>query len=147
MNRTPNGTPRVLKAPPHRWNGSETVENGKNNSVKKLETVGDDRHSSNTFSPIDTYHTADSQSRKSTRLTARPMWYAQRGLVKTETPQRGLPCTAHPLPKSIRRWLDQKARTRSIDTYMIHNRTSEPLTHHTHNKTATGTTIQHTARE
>ena len=29
---------------------------------------------------------------------------------------------------------------------MIHNRTSEPLTHLTHNKTATGTTIQHTRR-
>ena len=40
--------------------GSGSIENGKNNSVKILETVGDDRHSSNTFMLIDTIRTHQS---------------------------------------------------------------------------------------
>ena len=48
--------------------GSGSIENGKNNSVKILETVGDDRHSSNTFMLIDTIRTHQSILNQSTSI-------------------------------------------------------------------------------
>jgi len=48
--------------------GSGSIENGKNNSVKILETVGDDRHSSNTFMLIDTIRTHQSILHQSTSI-------------------------------------------------------------------------------
>ena len=80
--------------------GSGSIENGKNNSVKILETVGDDRHSSNTFMLIDTIRTHQSILNQSTSIPFNPpnIKGSQRALSNAHSeaypdahsPQRGL---------------------------------------------------------
>ena len=80
LDRTPNGVVRVGDRPHTVENGPATVENGKNIIKKISKQGGDDRHSSNTFSPTDTMLTSD-QFRTAT-LT---------NLPKPKGSQRGLP--------------------------------------------------------
>ena len=82
---------------------------GKNNSVKNLETVGDDRHSSNTFSTIDTYHAHTPKDSKTVEPTARPTTHSEAYTILTARPCQNPDPTARPLIYTV----DGTRRTKS----------------------------------